>query len=216
MKKGAIFDQDGLMFDTETIWQDSWRAVAASLGCQVPAEFCRSVSGSSGEGMIRIVERFFPELDARDYIAQVVERTHQKEREHLPEKQGLRKLLQFLQENGVRMIVASSSMREQIAYNLNHAGIAGYFSDIVSGQDVIQGKPEPDIFLKAAEKLGLAPEDCYVFEDSFNGVRAGHGAGCYTVMVPDQVEPNEEISKLYDVCVKSLLEARDRIRAGEF
>lgn len=215
MRRGAIFDHDGLMFDTETIWQESWRVVAEEMGVKVPPLFAKKICGSNGEGMIRIVEQFFPGLNAREYVARVVERTDRKERESLPEKKGLRELLRFFRENGVRMIVASGSMREQVQYNISHAGLDMYFTDIVAGEDVTYGKPAPDIFLKAADKLGLAPEECYVFEDSFNGVRAGHAAGCYTVMVPDLVEPDEEISGIYDACAESLLEVRDRIRAGE-
>lgn len=216
MKKGAIFDQDGLMFDTEKIWRESWTAVAAELGSQVPEGFGKEICGGSGEGTVRTVKKYFPELDAEDYITRARQRTYRKQQEHLPEKPGLHELLQFFRENGVKMVVASSCRKDQIICNVEKAGIKDYFVDIVSGQEVVNGKPAPDIFIKAAGKLGLAPEDCYVFEDSYNGIRAGHAAGCYTVMVPDLIEPDEEMSGLYDACVGSLLEARDRIRAGEF
>jgi HAD superfamily hydrolase (TIGR01509 family) len=216
MKKGAIFDQDGLMFDTETIWQDSWHTMAENLGVPVPEGFTRAVSGSSGELMVEIVSRFFPSLDAREYINLVRERTHQKQKEMLQAKPGLYELLDYFQSQGVKMIVASSSTRDSIRWNLKKAGIEEYFLDVISGEDVTEGKPAPDIFLKAAHRLGLAPDDCYVLEDSYNGVRAGHRAGCYTIMVPDQIEPDEEISQVYDACVSSLLEVRDCLMAGQF
>lgn len=216
MKKGAIFDQDGLMFDTETIWQDSWRTIAAQLGAAVPEGFTRAVSGSSGDLMVRIVSEYFPDLDAREYIRLVRDRTHEEQKKHLEAKTGLFELISFFKENNVCMIVASSSTRPSIEWNLKKAEIDDCFIDVVCGQDVENGKPAPDIFLVAAEKLGLAPEDCYVFEDSYNGVRAGHAAGCCTIMIPDQIEPDEEISKVYDACCTSLLEVRDRIIAGDF
>lgn len=215
MKKGAIFDQDGLMFDTEKIWQESWAATAAEFGRSVPEGFSKEICGGSGEGTVRTVKKYFPELDAGAFITRARERTYRKQQEYLPEKPGLRQLLQFFRENGVKMAVASSCRRGQLIYNLEHAGIKDYFADIVSSEDVINGKPAPDIFLKAAGKLGLAPGDCYVFEDSYNGIRAGHAAGCYTVMVPDLIQPDEEMAGIYDACIGSLLEVRDQIQAGE-
>ena len=91
------------------------------------------------------------------------------------------------------MAVASSSLPGQIEANLRGAGIRDYFDAVVSGTEVERGKPAPDIFLRAAERIGCRAEDCFVFEDSENGVRAGHAAGCITVMVPDMIDPSETI-----------------------
>ena len=85
---------------------------------------------------------------------------------------------------------------------------------MISGEDVSRGKPNPDAFLLAAQRLGLNPADCYVFEDSFNGVRAGHAAGCFTVMIPDLLTPDQEIAKYYDACYPNLLTALGKIRDG--
>lgn len=81
------------------------------------------------------------------------------------------------------------------------AGIRGYFGEIVSGSEVKHGKPEPDIFLCAAGRIGCRPEECFVFEDSENGVRSGHAAGCVTIMIPDLVEPEAGIcSYCFKIC----------------
>ena len=105
--------------------------------------------------------------------------------------------LEYLKQHAVRMAVASSAPMELIKSNLRLAGIADYFDAVVSGEQVEHGKPFPDIFLLAAQKLNLQAQDCYVFEDGINGVRAGIQAGCSTIMVPDLVPPTKE---LYEQC----------------
>ncbi len=214
MLPGAIFDQDGLLFDTEVLYARSWVAAGKEMGFAVPREFCTAVSGSSGPGMERIVHTYFPNIDAKAYIRRLFQICHEEQARCLPEKPGVREILGFFKERGVRMAVASSSRREQIRLNLARAGLTDYFDAVVSGEDVVCGKPDPAIFRAAAEQLGLAPEECYVFEDSFNGVRAGHAAGCRTIMIPDLRQPDEEIAQLYDGCCETLLEAMEKIAAG--
>lgn len=108
---------------------------------------------------------------------------------HVPVKAGVHEILDFFKKQGVHMAVASSSLKEQIEANLIKSGIRDYFTEIVSGTEVEHGKPAPDIFLYATKKIGYAPEECYVFEDSKNGVKAAHAAGCKTIMIPDLIEP---------------------------
>ena len=88
-----------------------------------------------------------------------------------------------------------------------------YFDAVVSGEDVTHGKPAPDIFLLAANRLGCNPADCYVFEDGINGVRAGLAAGCTTIMVPDTVLPTDEVRAACAGVFASLDEAREAIAA---
>ena len=215
MKKGAIFDQDGLLFDTEAIFARSWVEAGRQMGFEVPPAFCTAVSGSSGPDMERIVQTYFPHIDYRAYIDLLFQISYAEQARHLPEKPGAQELVRYLKQQGCKLAVASSSHRDKIQSNLERTGLAEIFDVVVSGQDVTAGKPNPDIFLLAAQKLGLPPEDCYVFEDSFNGVRAGHAAGCYTVMVPDLIQPDAEISRLYDACCPSLLDAMARIQTGQ-
>lgn len=205
MKKGAIFDQDGLMFDTEALFSKAWLAAGDRLGVAVPSEFCTAVSGSSGESMRRIVKSYIPNVDCDEFIRLAYQICYEMQSRDLPEKPGLREILAFFKANGVKMAVASSSHRHQVQANLQRSGIGTFFDAVVAKEDVSQGKPDPEIFLTAAKQLGLAPSDCYVFEDSFNGVRAGHAAGCCTIMIPDLREPDEEIAALYDACFPDLL-----------
>lgn len=105
--------------------------------------------------------------------------------------------------------VASSSLPQQIEANLAKAGIDGFFAEIVSGTGVEHGKPAPDIFLLAAGRIGCRPEQCFVFEDSENGVKAGYAAGCATIMVPDLIAPTPQIRQYCASVCASLVEARE-------
>lgn len=215
MKKGAIFDQDGLMFDTEIIYQECWLAVAEEMGFELPEGYFAGVRGASGENLLNIMRKFLPEVDPEEYVRRTFDLCHQIQDTRLPEKKGLHEILEFFKQNGVKMAVASSTKRSRVEKNLKKSGIDHYFEALVTGDEVEHGKPDPEIFLKAAEKIGLAPEDCYVFEDSFNGIRAGHAAGCCTVMVPDLIGPDEEIKRTYDICCTDLLEVIEHIKAGK-
>lgn len=215
MKRGAIFDMDGLLFDTERIFRDSWTEMAERYG-QVPRpDFPAAVAGTSGAGMREVIRRYYPDVDPFAFQAGCISRTAEVLREGIPERPGVREILAFFRARGVRMAVASSSGREMILSDLRRAGIEELFDAVVSGEDVSRGKPEPDIFLLAARRLDLAPEDCYVFEDGINGVRAGIAAGCAAVMIPDLFEPAEDVRAGCAGIYPDLCAARRAVESGE-
>ena len=114
------------------------------------------------------------------------------------------------------MAIATSSDIEKVRINLNHADIdESLFACVVTGVEMARSKPAPDIFLAAARRLGGAPERTLVLEDSFNGVRAGHAGGFFTVMVPDVAQPTDEILALCDACLPSLDAVCDALATGE-
>lgn len=214
MKKGAIFDQDGLMFDTEAIFSLAWAQAGETLGVVIPDGFRAAVSGSGPEIAKRIIRDWIPEADPGALLELTYRISYEIQGRTLPEKPGLHDILEFFRANGVKMAVASSSHRLPVERNLERSGVRSYFDAVVTGEDVSRGKPHPEAFLTAAERLGLSPSDCYVFEDSFNGVRAGHAAGCCTVMIPDLLQPDEEIAQCCDACFPDLLTAVEQIRNG--
>ena len=214
MKKGAIFDQDGLMFDTEAIFSLAWAQAGETLGFVIPDGFRAAVSGSSPENMRRIIRDRIPGADPDTLMELTYRISYEIQSRTLPEKPGLHEILDFFRAHGVKMAVASSSHRLPVERNLERSGVRPYFEAVVTGEDVSRGKPDPEAFLTAAERLGLSPADCYVFEDSFNGVRAGHAAGCCTVMIPDLFRPDGEIAKYYDACFPDLLTAMEQIKNG--
>lgn len=198
---------DGVLFDTENIFQQTWREIAQERGITLSTDFVRAISGTSGEHMNRVIEAYYGVPDGSGIQADCMARVRGKLREDVPVKPGVHELLEYFRKNDVRLAVASSSYEEQIESNLKIAGIRSYFDAIVSGKEVRHGKPAPDIFLLAAEKIGCRPQECYVFEDSSNGIRAGHAAGCTSIMIPDLIAPDEEMYELSDGIYGSLSEA---------
>lgn len=195
MKRGAIFDMDGLLLDTERLYQESWVEMARAFGQTPDPAFPTAVSGTSGEGMRDVIRRHYPAVDPYAFQAGCIARVDGiLDEQGPPVKPGARELLEYLSARGVKLAVASSSGRERILSNLRAAGLDRFFDAVVSGQQVESGKPEPDIFLLAAREISCPPEECYIFEDSVNGVRAGMAAGCVTVMVPDLVPPPEGLA----------------------
>ena len=210
---GAIFDMDGVLFDTERVYQKVWQEIAAERGVVLGPDFMRTISGTNGSVMRQIVQRFYRVPDGAEIIREVMRRVRQRLSAEVPVKPGAPQILAFLHDRGMCLAVASSSAREQVVSNLALTGLERWFDAIVSGEDVSAGKPAPDIFLSAARSIGCAPERCFVFEDSLSGVRAGHAAGCDTIMVPDRVPPVPDIRPLcFRVC-DSLFEAMDEVRA---
>ncbi|MBR3342805.1 MAG: HAD family phosphatase [Solobacterium sp.] len=209
MTKGAIFDMDGLLFDTEQVFQKNWQKIADEMGVVLDPEFRSTICGTNGALMNSIIERFYHVEDGQPIQEAVYRMVHEDLEKEVPEKPGLREILKFFRDNGYRIAVASSSTKEQIRHNLDSAGVAEYFDALVSGKEVAHGKPAPDVFLKAAADIGCAPEDCYVFEDAFNGVKAGHAAGSKVIMIPDMLQPTDEIMALTAHVCSSLLEAAE-------
>ena len=112
--------------------------------------------------------------------------------------------MKFLEENDVKKVVATSTARKKAEFMLENAGILDRFDFLVCGDEVKKGKPNPEIFLKAAEIAGVDPKNCMVLEDSHNGLRAANSAGMLPVMIPDLLEINEEIEKIVFKNLKTL------------
>ena len=187
---------DGLLFDTEAIFQSVWQERARELGRTLDEDFTRRICGSSGPVTQAVVTDYYGVEDPTAFIRDVNEGVRRIEETYLPMKKGCVEILTGLREAGFKLAVASASRQPMIERNLAFNGIAKYFDEVVSSSQVEHGKPEPDVFLYAAERLSLPPEECYVFEDSMNGIRAAHAAKMRPVMIPDLVQPTEEIRAL--------------------
>ncbi len=192
----AIFDMDGTIYDTEQIYRRAW------LAAGVPEDLYRSYIGTPRAYIKKLLTEHG--FDAEEIYRQKDAFTAAETAERVPLKPGALECLSFLKEHGIRTAIATSSSVETAHTYLAKSGLAPYFDVVCSGNQVEHGKPAPDVFLYAAELLGAAPEECFVAEDSFNGVRAGRAAGMFTVMIPDLVEPDEEILALADACLESL------------
>ena len=214
MFEGAIFDMDGLMFDTEPIWTETWAPVLATVGKEYPHGLANAIRGTSGKSMEAVINRFVPDVDAAYVREAAYEMVHEAIRRGVPKKPGLDELLAYLKSEGVPMAVASSSSLEAIRMNLANGGVADYFSELFTGVGMAHPKPEPDIFLKTAEAMGVDPARTLVLEDSLSGVRAGVAGGFITIMVPDLIAPDDFAKKNASLICSSLLEVRDQLAAG--
>ena len=193
MKRGAIFDMDGLLFDTETLYQRGWTIIADEFGVARKPELGKACCGTCGDLTVQIVHQFHPTVDAKAYIRRVIEYVHDEAEKNLPVMAGVREILTYFHEHGIRIATASSSSVAQIEKNLTQSGLRNYFDAIVGGDLVAHGKPAPDIFLMAAARIGIPAEECYVFEDGYNGLRGAAAAGCAPIMIPDTMPPTDEM-----------------------
>jgi beta-phosphoglucomutase-like phosphatase (HAD superfamily) len=196
---GAIFDLDGLMLDTERPAASAWARAARNLGWPVDeAVAVRTIGMDEPSSRAIIMETLgagFPYDAVREAMRTIVIQEIG-EAGGIPQRPGLTVLLDRLEALGVPLAVATSSQRNSALWKLRQGGILERFPVIVCGDEVQRGKPAPDIFLLAAERLGKRCEDCVGFEDSPAGLRALRAAGIRSVFVKDLVEPPPEVLKL--------------------
>ena len=208
MLKAVIFDVDGTLLDTERIYMRAWKDAAAELGYEITDELLRKTRAINVKDAARIFEteigNGFSYEKTRTIRVRIAEEIIKRESPIL--KPGVTELLTFLKEKGIRLSVASSTHLKGIKEHLSESGILEPFEVVVGGDMVTRGKPNPDIFLKAAELLGLAPEECIVVEDSPAGIRAAFSAGMKAVLVPDQAAITQEIIDMSDAVLESLLD----------
>ncbi len=211
--KAVIFDQDGLMFDTERISVEAWHIEGEAWGIHLDEDFLCTVRGMNVRDA---AERFRQELGGSvDYVSFKEKKQERFEtmlrQRGVPVKPGLKELLAFLKEHGYKIAMATASTKEYSLENLRETGIEHYFDYIITGDMVVHAKPDPEVFLKSAEALGEKPEDCMVLEDSLNGLEAGIRGGFYTVMVPDLTQPDEALRSRVDGVYSSLLEVKEML-----
>ena len=217
MISGAIFDMDGLMFDTERMWQTFWAPVLSRRGIEYIPEQGLATAGCTGAIMAaKLREWYGDDLDAEQVWVEAQQLAHETFMSSVvPKCEGLDELMTWLGEHDVPCAVASSSDMKLIRHHLDSHGMTDQFAALVTGAEVKNSKPAPDVFLIAAEKIGATPETALVLEDSFNGVRAGHAGGFVTVMVPSVIPPDEEMAEKADAICKDLREVRDLLEAGK-
>ena len=219
MKKtitAVVFDMDGVLFDTERIYRECWREAAEPTGLKNVDEISKACIGRTLQG----TKEVFEAAKAEQGIDISFEELHEdcsrrfkekEERDGLPEKPGVHEILEYLKQNGIPVALASSTRKAAVMEHLDRAGITSYFQKIICGDMVEHGKPAPDIYLKACEELGVAPRQALAVEDSFNGIRSAYAAGLYTIMVPDQLPPTEEILAMVDKKCDSLTELQAQL-----
>jgi len=194
-----IFDMDGVIFDSENLYLSCCAEEAERLGMENIEETVRRCIGVTTEVTEAILLETYQDAALvrrfRENTAALFRKKYQDGQ--LKIRTGVRELLQTLKDAGARMAIASSTQTEIVRSEIREAGLLDFFDVIVGG--------DPDIFLKAAERLEAKPEDCVVVEDSYHGIRAAKAAGMTAIMVPDLLAPNDEMRQLADDIAESLL-----------
>ena len=208
--KGAVFDMDGLMFDTENLTYKLQRDILAEAGLEFSLDDYKKTIGKRLADLPVLFYDLFGESYDFDRFRLECRNAYIKYTEEygVPVKDGLFELLDKLKEKDIKIALATSTTRRSAERTLKIAGVFDYFDELVCAEDVKNGKPDPEPFLKAAEKLSLEPSECMALEDSVNGIKSAYLAGMKTVMVPDLIEPDDEIKAMCDLILGSLNELK--------
>lgn len=210
-KGTVIFDMDGVIFDTESIYAKGWMEAAKEYGYDdIKEAVLGAIGRNAADTRALFMELMGPEYPYDDvWNRAVVLAKESMARDGLPMMKGVRELLDYLQRNNYRIGLASSTRKGRVLEQLQDAGILDYFQTVVGGDMVEHSKPNPEIYLLACKEMGVKPEEAYAIEDSPNGIRAAHGAGMKALMVPDMIAPTEEIKSLCTGVFEDLFAVRD-------
>lgn len=215
--KGIIFDMDGLLFDTESIYCEANLVVAEKYDLPFTKETYAKYIGISDEEVWADLHKIFAdhgEETVQKFIDESWGIAHDRFKTgEVDLKPGVHELLAYLEDKNIPRVLASSNVRPVIEILLEHAGIRDKFSDIISAEDVKFAKPDPEIFVIAADRLGIDPADGLVLEDSKNGILAAEGAGVPVVMVPDIVPPTADLKEKTEAVLSSLHEVINYLEA---
>ena len=208
MLKAVIFDMDGLMIDTENVTYQCYKDVLKTMNLEMTKEFYTTLLGRTMEATRRAM---FDQYGEDFPIEEVAKKVHQLmdeqfARDGVPLKDGLVELLTYLKEHHYKTMIATSSRRERVNALLTDNGILNYFDDVICGDEVEHGKPAPDVFLNACQKLNVQPSEALVLEDSEAGIQAAYDAKVPAYCIPDLKQPGEDYVQKTQGVLTSLLD----------
>ena len=208
MIKAIIFDMDGLMIDSERVTFECYQERLKDMNLTMDEEFYKTLLGKPIKG---IYQRFY-DVYGNDFpIENVIQDVHQLmaerfETEGVPVKKGLVELLHYLKDNNYKTIVATSSNRHRVDKILAQAKITEFFDDSICGDEVTKGKPNPEVFLKSCQKLGVNVDEAIVLEDSEAGIQASYDANIKVICIPDMKYPEKQYEEKTFKILKDLTE----------
>ena len=198
--RGVISDMDGVILDSEKLYVRFWCEAGNFYGYPMQPEHALGIRSMTRPYAIEKLQGWFGEGFDYDLVRNKrVELMDAYVIEHgIDAKPGARELLSCLKEQGFRVALATATAKDRAEAYLERVNLLKYFDVVASARMVAHGKPEPDISLYAADQLGLSPHECLALEDSPNGVRSAHAAGCKTILVPDLDDPSGQLEGLLD------------------
>lgn len=186
-KKAALFDLDGTLVDSMWMWKEIDIEFLGRYGFECPPDLQKAIEGMSfSETAVYFKERFRLPLTLDEIKDCWIEMSIDKYRNEVPLKPGVREFLCFCREKGIRTGIATSNGRDMVEAVIESLGIGEYPDVVTTACEVPAGKPEPDIYLEVASRLGTEPADCLVFEDVPAGILAGKRAGMQVIAVADE------------------------------
>lgn len=211
MKKAVIFDMDGLMIDSERVTYNEYVKKLEQLGhYDFTEELYRNCLGKNKQGICQVfIDHYGEDFPMKEVWDDVHIWIDESLRQHVPKKKGLDELLQYLKSHNYKTIVATSSGRERVDEILKNAQLTQYFDDSICGDEVTKGKPNPEVFLKACQKLQVSPQDALVLEDSESGINAAYNAEIKVIGIPDMKYPEEKYVKMTYKIMDNLFQVKD-------
>ncbi len=197
-RPGALFDLDGVLIDSEGIYTEFWSGIDAVYPTGIN-DFAHVIKGCT---LPYILDTYFPEQEKQEHIKQLLEQHEQSMEYRLFD--GVYDFVSALKKQGIPMAIVTSSTRLKMSHMIDQLpDFAALFTDIITSEDVSHGKPDPEGYLVGAQRIGIAPQNCVVFEDSINGLKAGRAAGAYVVAIAT-TNPNDMLKNYGDVVYDSL------------
>lgn len=197
MIKAVIFDMDGLILDSERMAIRMWVEAGVQGGYPITEKMARGAIGMD----VKDTETLFVSMLGPEFPFRRMNRLRRDlteetmDREGVPIKAGAREIITNIHKRSLPLAVASATETAIVSTYLKKAGLKKYFTYVVGGDQVKTGKPDPAVYLLTADKLGVAPAACLVFEDSEKGLGAAHAAGMKPILIPDILPPTEEMLK---------------------
>jgi len=206
MIQAVIFDMDGVLFDTERLGLAQQIQACREVGYAVTEALIMHTMGCSMLAGREIIQNALgQDFPYEKMIERWTELMYEDMALHgIPQKPGIKELLSVLTKKGIKTAVATSNNRSIAENYMKQAGFTNSFDAVVCGDSIQRSKPAPDIYLAAAQNLGVDPSTCMGVEDSVNGVRSVRAAGMVCVMVPDLIPFTKELSIYVDHCVPTL------------